>query len=222
MDKIRNNISRLEQYNRDFQRALTNFSFDYLYPSCGADVARMLRALSRIYDVLANVSVALSDIARDSPANGLCLPCESEEVYIMITASELIVRIPNLVSKYSAFSRTHAAEYSSVFAAEVREKMAAADVSIDFTEKHITILGVYRDDARKIPDADNLDTKAIVDAITRYLPGGDDWEHCTFSNANIKSDRLKSGTYFIVSPSYQEPPSMTLLISRLEQQLGKH
>lgn len=218
MDNMQNTVLRLERYNNDFQRALTNFTLCCAGPSRNESVAGMLTATSRLYATLADLSVDLADSAGDDKVTGLCLHCESIHTYAMVTADAYIIRVPNLPSKYSSFSRTHAAEYSAVFATEVRELTENADLShLDLKMKHISIIGIYGVDHSKIPDADNLETKAIVDAITRYMPGGDDWNRCSFSSTNIKSDKIEPGTYFIVSPCFREPPSLMLQIAKLTE-----
>ena len=207
-------IKRLVQYSTTYANALKAYVDS---PDQPENVAVMMNAISRIYNILSDVTVDLSDAApgRDSAEQiGNASTCD---VSIKVENDMLIVRVPNLASKFSAYSREHAADYSTMFAAEVRKLMMTQDLSgLDLCNKHVSIIGVYVSKTPKIPDADNLETKAIVDAITRYLPGGDDWAHCSFSSANIKSETIKPGTYFILNPNYLEPPSMTDLTRKLE------
>lgn len=212
-------IKRLVQYSTTYANALKAYVNS---PDQPENVAVMMNAISRIYNVLSPVTVDLSDSTNGWESTQQMDSASACDVSVKIINDMLVVRVPNLASKFSSFSRAHAADYSTMFAAEVRQLMMTLDLSgLDLTHKHISIIGVYVTKAQKIPDADNLDAKAIVDAITRYLPGGDDWAHCSFSSANIKSETIKPGTYFILSPNYLEPPSMTDLTRKLESGLDK-
>lgn len=212
-------IKRLVQYSTTYANALKAYLNS---PDQPETVAVMMNAISRIYNVLSPVTVDLSDSTNGWESTQQMDSASACDVSVKIINDMLVVRVPNLASKFSSFSRAHAADYSTMFAAEVRQLMMTLDLSgLDLTHKHISIIGVYVTKAQKIPDADNLDAKAIVDAITRYLPGGDDWAHCTFSNANIRSETIKPGTYFMVSPHYREPPSLRELTHRLEAEVRK-
>ena len=212
-------IRRLFQCSTTFSSALENFANN---PVQYENVTVMMNAISRIYNVLSEVTVDLSCTQNGWENTEQIGNASSCDVFIKVTNDMLIVRVPNLASKFSSYSRGHAADYSTMYASDVRRLMMTQDLSgLDLTFKHISIIGVYDSKTQKIPDADNLDTKAIVDAITRYLPGGDDWKHCTFSSANLKSEMIKPGTYFMVSPHYREPPSLRELTHRLEAEVRK-
>ena len=212
-------IKRLVQYSTTYANALKAYVNS---PDQPENVAVMMNAISRIYNVLSPVTVDLSDSTNGWESTQQMDSASACDVSVKIINDMLVVRVPNLASKFSSFSRAHAADYSTMFAADVRKLMMTQDLSgLDLCNKHVSIIGVYDSKTPKIPDADNLETKAIVDAITRYLPGGDDWAHCSFSSANIKSETIKPGTYFILSPNYLEPPSMTDLTRKLELGLDK-
>ena len=212
-------IRRLFQYSTTFSSALENFANN---TDQAENVAVMMNAINRVYNVISEVTVDLSCTQNGWENTEQIGDASSRDVSIKVTDDMLIVRVPNLASKFSSFSRAHAADYSTMYASDVRRLMMKQDLSgLDLTFKHISVISVYDSKTQKIPDADNLDTKAIVDAITRYLPGGDDWAHCSFSSANIKSETIKPGTYFILSPNYLEPPSMTDLTRKLESGLDK-
>lgn len=209
-----NHFTSLERYSQAFQNALARYYCDIGSSFEKDDVAAMLVALSRIYTVLAEISV---DQKYENHSNDSACSIPEEAIDLRVTDDAIIVRTPNLASKFSSYSRAHSSDYSTVFAAGVRRKMM--DIKFEklkFTKKHISVIGVYEEKTRKIPDADNLDTKAITDAITRLLPGGDGWDNCSFSNANVRSGTIKPGTYFVVSTNYLEPPSISETIKKLK------
>lgn len=170
----------------------------------GELIASLLLAISGMYSVLSRAAEDI--IAQDSDTDVFAEVDAQVEAWI--SDGSIIVRTPPLASRFSRTSRGTAGMYSRVFAAETRRAMMRLDLSTDgfhsFEEIHIAVIGVYPESARSIPDADNIDTKAIIDAITMFFPHGDDAEHCTISLTNMKDSTMSKGTYFVVSPGQSD------------------
>ena len=111
-------------------------------------------------------------------------------------------------SKYHATKNKYipAAGYGHALANEINVLMSKVAsiptfVRSSFIHKLITIVFVYPKGRTFIPDNDRYDTKAAIDAITRWLPNGDEAVSCALSYHTLRTSRLEPGTYFIVAPN---------------------
>lgn len=131
----------------------------------------------------------------------------AKQVKIELEDECIFVKTPHLFNRNQHAICNGRTDYFSFFAPIVRRKMAALRHKLPLMhEKNITILSVFPSSADILPDADNLDSKLIVDAITNELPGGDAGVCCSFFLAVYKSDLLPPGAYFTVSPGFAAIP----------------
>lgn len=105
---------------------------------------------------------------------------------------------------------------------EVDKKMEEYDNIIKhFQQKNITVLSVYSDDKKDIPDAENLDSKKIIDAITRYFPGTDSGETTSIFQLCIKNNMIQEGAYFIITEGFAKTPELSVILRLLKNKFAK-
>ena len=143
------------------------------------------------------------------------IPYEGE-VKIVVEGNAFYVKTPHLPNRNKHGIQKSMVDYFEIFAPAVEKKMRnIMDALPLFLEKNVDVLGVYPEGTGYIPDAENLDSKKIVDAITRPLLGGDSGECCSYSCKVICSDRLSPGTYFSVTEGFARTPSLASTIQIL-------
>ena len=68
-----------------------------------------------------------------------------------------------------------------------------------FSKRSVTFLFAYPI-GTQAHDCDNHDTKSILDALMRYLPGGDSPDACTVCYISKNTNELEQGTYICINP----------------------
>lgn len=148
------------------------------------------------------------------------LPFDNE-VSIVVLNDTIFVKTPPLFNRNKHWRCREVVDYYAFLSQVVAYKMREMDGKIpQFFEKNLNLLAVYPRSIPIIPDADNLDTKTVTDAITNSLPGGDSGRYCTFSRASIHSDELPSGAYFTVTKGFAQAPDFWGNLSTLIQIFG--
>lgn len=116
------------------------------------------------------------------------------------------IKTPSLPSIYSQGKRK---VFSSLYADEVKLLLQSNKKKLsNFSQANISIISIRASDSCGI-DNDNIDSKAIVDAIAYYLKAGDSPRSCSFYLASIFDDTLEEGTYFIVTGDYKKAPGLS-------------
>lgn len=134
------------------------------------------------------------------------LPLENE-VFVVVEGTKIYVKTPLLFNRNKHWCGKGFVDYYELFAPAVAKKMWEIEPHLPrYMEKHIHVLSVYPGGTTTLPDADNIDAKKVVDAITSLLPGGDSGSCCTFSSAVICGQDLPPGAYFTVSEGFAAPP----------------
>ena len=67
-----------------------------------------------------------------------------------------------------------------------------------------------------IPDANNVDTKSVIDGLVGFWSGGDG-ASCSFSESTIITDELPPGTYFTITKGTRSQPDRVAQLSKLKQ-----
>ena len=147
---------------------------------------------------------------------------ENIPVSVKISGDTIIAQTPHLLTRITTFKYLGGNRipqtYSYFFAYEVSALLESMfDEIPQYEQKNVLVLAVYESSERNIPDTDNLDTKAIVDAITRFLPGEDNGACCSFSGISIRSGSIAPGTYFITTPGFGVSPNLDSTIKMLEK-----
>ena len=167
------------------------------YLSCAQLINNMYRKL-----VLADrYRKIFSDDRNESKAKIFAIKAE-------IVGENIMIQAPLLASQWGnkSISRDGFFRYGQTFSVEIEEEVYKLLASTDaeflkrFSSKTLNYFFNYPSSVRKISDADNKDTKAITDAITRHFPGGDSPLSCSFSYENIRNDDLPAATFIVVSP----------------------
>lgn len=69
-----------------------------------------------------------------------------------------------------------------------------------FSQKTFNYFFIYDQPKKFIRDSDSFDTKTITDAISGWLPFGDEATACSFFYQSAVNPAVKSGTYIVVTP----------------------
>ncbi|MFM9414143.1 hypothetical protein ACKQTC_07160 [Peptococcus simiae] len=116
-----------------------------------------------------------------------------------------IIQTPLLPSIYN---KKTGKVFSNLYVDEVSLFLRSNEKKIPkFDQANIAVVSV-RENNKIGVDNDNVDSKAIVDAIASHLKGGDNPRSCSFFLASIFDDFLEEGTYFIVTENYGQPPHL--------------
>ena len=138
----------------------------------------------------------------------------------------LIVRTPHLFNRNVSFfhSGKHSIgkDYHSFFAPEVDRKLGSMATRLpQFLSKNISVLSVYPESKQRLPDAENLDSKKIIDAILWRFPGTDSGKFCSIFQACVQNDTILEGTYFIVSEGFSVVPAFSKMMEMIASRWGK-
>lgn len=121
---------------------------------------------------------------------------------------KIVVWLPHLTKKHqriSASTSKNPYPYSHAYADEVSyelRKLTAFFTSQqfnDFATKTLNFYHCYSKRSKHLPDTDNYDTKTVVDAISGWLPYGDQALACSFFSQTVVRDDVKPGTYVVVT-----------------------
>lgn len=137
----------------------------------------------------------------------------------MLVGDFLIVKTPLLAnrnrSREPVKSNSFSHEYMPIFAHEVERKLfKIIDQLPSYLDKTITVVSVYSNQGY-VPDADNLETKYITDAIVSFLKGGDSGKYTSFSMFCLHSEEIEEGAYFIVSEGFAKQPEIGIITTLL-------
>ena len=142
------------------------------------------------------------------------------EISVVVDGECLYVKTPPLFNRNKHWCGRGCVDYFELFAPIVEQKMQENILILpQYTEKNIQILFV-EPPAQSLPDADNMDTKKVIDAITKFLPGGDSGTCCSFSLASIYSKNLSPGAYFTVTRGFAASPEFEENIRQLIRIFG--
>lgn len=134
------------------------------------------------------------------------LPLEND-IVVVIENDCIFVKTPPLFNRNKHWFGKGQVDYFALFSQILEKKMSDKISELPrYIKKNVNGLFVYSAGNWDIPDADNVDTKKVVDAITRPLPGGDAGNTCSFSFASARSERLAPGAYFTVSKGFAVQP----------------
>ena len=164
----------------------------------------MLASLSQLYTLGCNASDSFPTLFDDA-GEIVCEPPYplTEYVDVCIIDDCVVVKTPNLLSRYNAVKRASRRavyeDYLHFYSSEIAQKLKKLDLNhLNPTKKIMLIVSVYTPKNKHVPDPDNLDTKKIVDAICDDLPGQDCAGYCTFVSLARFDHSTEPGTYFVV------------------------
>ena len=132
----------------------------------------------------------------------------------------IIIKTPRLLSRNMSRYKvdpTHSMYRSMhLFKNEVAAFLESQKENVPvFGQKNITIVSVYSpDSAQQMVDNDNLECKGIVDAIASFT-GGDSALNCSFFQLSLVTPDASPGTYFVVTPEYDQPPARDFFLDIL-------
>lgn len=144
---------------------------------------------------------------------------------LLIIDEMLIVKTPPLLNKYKTYRSSgkskYIQDYLPFFAYEVSKKMSDYSNKIpQYASKNITVFSVYPTGFGELPDAENLDSKRIIDAITEHFPATDNGKFCSIYQLCISSDKIQQGAYFIVTKGFAKPPNFDDILTVLKTNFG--
>lgn len=124
-------------------------------------------------------------------------------VKIYATNDVLIVKTPLVKSRYHKYSSSregaYVSDYGHGIASVVERKLKKWDGDFpDPLYKKIDVIEVFDEESMLLPDADNLDTKKIIDALSARFTTKDSSPFTTISFSVVVKNDLEPGTYFIV------------------------
>lgn len=132
---------------------------------------------------------------------------------VQLIADIIIVATPMLLPRSYAH-KIVAEDYGHAYAASLNYVMSRFAESIPpqqlqkYVLKTVSLIFVYPD-GYQIPDADGFDTKAVIDAVTGHLPGGDSGPNCSFYFRSTLIPKIK-GTFVLISPGLASVPTTDL------------
>ena len=143
------------------------------------------------------------------------------EVKAKVKNQCLLVKLPLLWSRYVAFLHNkkgcHATDSLGWMRWELRAALDKISDQIPlYVCKNICYVHVVPKDSTAHADNDNYDTKQITDTIIEYILGTDNGLVCSFSFYGIEEGELPVGSYAIVSPDHNAPPSLASLLPLLK------
>ena len=129
-------------------------------------------------------------------------------------------RTPNLYSRYSSTYRTATSRSLILRCRKELERLTEERIppEMRYSEKNIDTLFVYgyTRNPFTIPDANNVDTKSVIDGLVGFWSGGDG-ASCSFSESTIITDELPPGTYFTITKGTRSQPDRVAQLSKLKQ-----
>lgn len=143
------------------------------------------------------------------------------KVDVRISGQLLLVKLPLLWSRYSAILHTKkkcfAADNLSWMDWELRAALGKVRDKIPlYLCKNICYVHVVPEELRMFVDNDNYDTKHITDTIVASLLGSDNGLVCSFSCYGMSEGEISAGSYVVVSPDFNAPPSLESLLPVLK------
>ena len=137
----------------------------------------------------------------------------SDEIWVAISNEKIYAKTPRINKTFNHTAIRKGAAYTknyySFFAPEVKRKLGMMmDKIPSFGRRNVNVLAVYNNPRDNMPDTLNLDIKTIIDALTCFLPGGDEATICSFSMASVASTFLPEGTYFTVENGFSIAPRL--------------
>lgn len=163
-------------------------------------------------------------IVSDEYKNNFCLfdvAVETKNDWLLVKTPPLPSRykrwVPfkshNAVDNFPLYERELDAALSKKFAAFSEEELRKF---LGYTRKNIAYIFAMSKDDSHIIDADNRDTKTTTDIICNHMLT-DDGAYCTsFESFSVSNEILPVGTYIIVSPNFENPPSLPVLIEAIK------
>lgn len=205
LEKIDNYEKKIEEYKHasynDFY-GISKEEYDREWSKKAADTyVAFLNLYRKLHSPIMHGIVNTCDLSNEEIKK-----IENNCIEVRIENCKLYVKTPLLFSKYHKYSSKGNAsfsnDYSSVFSYEIAQKLEELRNKIPkISDKVITVFSVYNSKKSLIPDADNLDTKKIIDAISEFFPGGDSARYCSFFLMNEVRNDITEGSFFIVSDS---------------------
>ena len=129
-------------------------------------------------------------------------------------------RTPNLYSRYSSTYKTATSRSLISHCRKELERLTEEKIppEMRYSEKNIDTLFVYgyTRNPFTIPDANNVDTKSVIDGLVGFWSGGDG-ASCSFSESTIITDELPPGTYFTITKGTRSQPDRVAQLSKLKQ-----
>lgn len=163
-------------------------------------------------------------IMSDEYENNFCV----FDVSIETKNDWLLVKTPPLPSRYKRWTplKSHNAVdtfplYKRELDAALSKKFAAFSEEElrkfwGYPRKNIAYIFAMSKGDSHIIDADNRDTKTTTDIICDHMLT-DDGAYCTsFESFSVSDEILPVGTYIIVSPNFENPPSLSALIEAIK------
>lgn len=120
-----------------------------------------------------------------------------------------VLRTPLLrsreLSHYNEGKRAYLKDYHVAIGMQAEYEMKKVrDTLPDYTYKRIDVIMVYNKKRGYLPDADNLDVKSIIDALTRHFTTRDDSPYTKVTLAVTIDPTIEEGTYFLVTPCQED------------------
>ena len=139
----------------------------------------------------------------------------------------LVVKTPNLLNRFCSYRQyngtTVKRDHYSFFVPEVERKMEKlSDRLPDILSKNIAVFSVYGPEKQQLPDAENLDTKEIIDAIMSCFNGTDGGEFCSLFQICLRDDTLIPGAYFIITEDKTRVPDYGCTLQLLKSRWQKY
>jgi hypothetical protein len=188
-------------------------------------VMKLAKTLSALYAVVyRNMNFSADFCSCENAARQQIEPDWSVE--IVVDDGTVYVKTPPLPTRNKYYSaskgKSFSRDYLTFFADEVRRKMDEISAELpSFSAKNLSIISAYPTSKQELPDSCNVDTKAIIDAITSHFPGDDAALCCSFFEASLVSDTIQEGAYFVVTEGFWNVKTLPEVTRKLLQLFGK-
>ena len=174
----------------------------------------LLARMEEFYRTVEGSPLLQTDAATAPSSRKSTLECK---VSAAMVEGMLVVKTPHLlnrnVTRHGGKGGFYDVDYHSFFAPEVERALDRVDSKIPmFFDKNICVLSVYREERTMLPDAENLDSKRIIDAILHRFPGSDGGKYCSIFQACFHDRELPEGAYFVLSKGFARVPCFPAIV----------
>ena len=230
LDALAANLHRMEKHLSSFQKDIEYFQTEAVETATTMTMLNRIdvikESISRLQfdlgfaqnDWAQNVSKVLPDAIKNTTANILFDDLTS--VKAVLKDDEILLKMPMLPhletsmefgkigKKYYRFS-TKLYEQSVVFA--MKNVLAGNEKTRQSLKKKVLhYMFIYNKNDHMI-DTDSHDTRTVTNAITWFLPGGDESKCCDIIYETRQSESLNQGTYIWVYPMEKRHESLPVL-----------
>ncbi len=167
---------------------------------------------SKVYKTLCRATDGISDIFDPRCAISQKPRCKGEldeDTALVIDGNEVVLKTPHLLSvNREAYEKVYSKKlppYFNDLCSKAVNHIAENEQYQfpEYADKNITVASAYEKNRKKeLPDADNLYSKHIIDALLSHMKGTDSGATSTISKMCFTTSEIQPASYIIITPGY--------------------